>query len=319
MEQLDQLDLNILRELQKNSRITYRALGKKVNSSGNTVKTRVDKMLQAGVIRNFISLVDPRLFQYNIAFLLIPGFDINDKSEAGTTFTNIISLAGEPYYQISCMGQVSVCNILIKGDNEAVQRKIDLLKKSLPKSSRVLGVYKANDVNQATHEELSLNDTDSELMYHLVQDPRSKVDELAQKLGITSKSIKRKSNKLTANRVMQFSIVYRPNAIQGYIPFHILIDLHDSEQQALKLLDNIRERFGENFFFEPIVNSSIIILNLYSTTIYRLDEIYRKIKDLYKLKRAELFIPNNVVISQRWLLDELKSRLDRRIAHQIAE
>ncbi len=315
MEQLDQFDLRILTELQKNSRLTYRTLGKKVNSSGNTVKTRVDRMLKAGVIKNFISLVDPRLFQYNIAFLLIPGFDINDKSEAGTTFNNIINLAGEPYYQISCIGQVSVCNILIKGDNDVVERRIDILKKSLPKSSRVLGVYKANDVNQNTNERLSLNKTDYELIYHLVQDPRSKVDELAQKIGITSKSIKRKSSKLIADKVVQFSIVYRPNAIQGYITFHILIDLQDSGQHTLKLLDDMRGRFGEDFFFEPIINSNIIILNLYSTTIYRLDEIYRKIKDLYKLSKAELFIPNNVVISQRWLIDELKSKLEKRIIH----
>ena len=52
---------------------TVWSIGEKVNGSGNTVKARIDKMFQTGVINKFVTLADPKLFHYNIAFLLIPG------------------------------------------------------------------------------------------------------------------------------------------------------------------------------------------------------------------------------------------------------
>ena len=94
---------------------------------------------------------------------------------------------------------------------------------------------------------------------------------------------------------MQFGIVYRPSVIHGYFPFHILVDLpHNS--RALKLMDDMQERFGNSYFFQPIMNSNVILLNLYTTSIYELDEIYRKIKGLYKFQHEELFVQKDMTI-----------------------
>ncbi len=56
---LDMLDIGIVKELQANSRISYRQLAKKFNVSVTTVSERVGRMVGNGLIRSFTIIVDP--------------------------------------------------------------------------------------------------------------------------------------------------------------------------------------------------------------------------------------------------------------------
>lgn len=54
----DEIDLRILAALQKDGRMDGQALAREVNLSRTPVSARVDKLLEAGVIRRFTALVD---------------------------------------------------------------------------------------------------------------------------------------------------------------------------------------------------------------------------------------------------------------------
>lgn len=56
---LTKIDLHILKELQKDGRITYSALGDKVGLSTSPCMERVKKMERAGVIRGYSAQVKP--------------------------------------------------------------------------------------------------------------------------------------------------------------------------------------------------------------------------------------------------------------------
>ncbi|MCW8194723.1 winged helix-turn-helix transcriptional regulator [Proteobacteria bacterium 005FR1] len=56
--QLTRIDLHILRELQRDGRITYSALGEKVGLSTSPCMERVKKMERAGIIRGYSAQVD---------------------------------------------------------------------------------------------------------------------------------------------------------------------------------------------------------------------------------------------------------------------
>ncbi|MCY1691414.1 Lrp/AsnC family transcriptional regulator [Exiguobacterium sp. SL14] len=55
---LDQTDYKILKELNQNSRITMRELGERVHLTGQAVATRVKKLEESHVIRNYSIVVD---------------------------------------------------------------------------------------------------------------------------------------------------------------------------------------------------------------------------------------------------------------------
>lgn len=58
VDRLDNTDERILNELTENARATFAEIGEKVNLSAPAVKRRVDRMLDAGVIRGFTTIID---------------------------------------------------------------------------------------------------------------------------------------------------------------------------------------------------------------------------------------------------------------------
>jgi len=56
---LDSIDVEIIRMLQEDGRMMYKDIGKKLGVSIPTVKSRIDKLIQLGVIRKFTAIVDP--------------------------------------------------------------------------------------------------------------------------------------------------------------------------------------------------------------------------------------------------------------------
>ncbi|MHA2429580.1 MAG: Lrp/AsnC family transcriptional regulator [Promethearchaeota archaeon] len=57
---IDDLNMNILKEYQKDASVSYRTLAKKIGIPPSTVFSRIKQMKKAGVIRGIIPLVDPK-------------------------------------------------------------------------------------------------------------------------------------------------------------------------------------------------------------------------------------------------------------------
>lgn len=67
----DQTDVNILRELQLNSRLSNKALGDRVHLSAPAVAERVRRMEEAGVIKGYTLDVDPAAMGYPVIASII--------------------------------------------------------------------------------------------------------------------------------------------------------------------------------------------------------------------------------------------------------
>jgi len=59
---MDKIDLNILRELQQNARITNQELSERVNLSPTPCLRRVKMLEEAGIIKGYSAIVDPETY-----------------------------------------------------------------------------------------------------------------------------------------------------------------------------------------------------------------------------------------------------------------
>jgi len=75
-------DIDIIQELKKNSRISYNKIAEKFSVTEATVRKRVKKMINKGVIRKFTIDVDPRKIGYKIEAMI--GFDIKEEHYTST-------------------------------------------------------------------------------------------------------------------------------------------------------------------------------------------------------------------------------------------
>ncbi len=63
MEALDNIDKNILRELQKNGRISFAELSRKVGLSATPCVERIKRLERDGAIRGYTALINPHYLQ----------------------------------------------------------------------------------------------------------------------------------------------------------------------------------------------------------------------------------------------------------------
>jgi Lrp/AsnC family transcriptional regulator for asnA, asnC and gidA len=80
--ELDDADHKILRELQRDARISFKTIAQKVGVSEATVFVRVRKMRERGVIRGFSAIVDPKALGKDLTAIVL--VRANPKAFPGT-------------------------------------------------------------------------------------------------------------------------------------------------------------------------------------------------------------------------------------------
>src|SRR5258708_294010 len=67
----DSIDFKILKTLAADSRIPFRRIGLELDLTTNTVKSRIDRMVSAGIIQAFTTKVNPAILGFKSSWLLV--------------------------------------------------------------------------------------------------------------------------------------------------------------------------------------------------------------------------------------------------------
>jgi len=285
---LDNLDIKILSRLLNNCRESDRQIGKDLGISGSSVRSRIKKMEIVKIIENFTVKVDPPVLGLGVVYMVVSGQNIKE-------ILDQMNLVGKPFFVVPCIGSVTVCGIVVK---ENLKEKIELAKK-LMKNIRILSIFEAEspDFNS------NLTKTDLEILEHLLKDPRQKIESISKNTNLSTKTITRCIEKLNENEAIQFTLVYDPTKIDGFIPHAILAWIDGDLKKTLR---TIEKSFSESFLQIPFIAKNQIVLFMYSKDIYSMDDLTQKIRDVHNVKSADLFIPKKIIFFNEWLKMKIK-------------
>jgi len=79
---IDKLDLDIIKHLQQDARLSFRELGRKLGIPHTTVFTRAERLLNRGIIKNFSAILHPHDLGLQIGFILVDAPPSRSKSIA---------------------------------------------------------------------------------------------------------------------------------------------------------------------------------------------------------------------------------------------
>ena len=268
--------MKILSSLLNNCRESDRQIGKKFGISGGAVGSRINKMVKSGLIENFCMKVEPPVLGQNIVYIVVSGQDIEKIMKQ-------VKLVGLPLVIVPCVGGTTVCGIVVKED---VEQKIELLK-NLMNDVRILLIFEAGS------EEIDFNitKTDLQVLNELIDDPRQKIEKLSNKTELSTKTINRILEKFEENDSIQFTLVYDPSKIEGYIPYAVLSVVNGDIKTILK---NLEKQFADSFMMIPFLAKNQIVLFLYSENIFQMDEMTEKIRQVDGILSTDLFIPKKI-------------------------
>jgi len=285
---LDNLDIKILSRLLNNCRESDRQIGKELGISGGAVRARIRKMENSRIIEKFTIRIEPPVLNYGVLYFVVTGQDMQEILEQ-------VSLVGEPFFVVPCVGGITVCSIVVK-DN--FDQKIELAKKIM-KDVRVLSIFEAENPGYLSN----LTKTDLIIIEKLLDNPREKIEVIAKKTNLSTKTVTRCIEKLQENEGIQFTLIYDPTKIQGFIPYAILTWIKGNLKETLSKID---EKFAESYMQLPFLAKNQIVLFMYSNDIFEMDSITQKVRNTENIQTADLFIPRKITFLQKWLENSIQ-------------
>ncbi|QLH11950.1 AsnC family transcriptional regulator [Nitrosarchaeum sp. AC2] len=280
---MDNLDIKILSRLLNNCRESDRQIGKELGISGGAIRARIKKMQESKIIEKFTIKVEPPILGLGVLYIVVSGQNIKDILEQ-------IRLVGEPFFVVPCVGGITVCSIVIK---ENLQQKIELANK-LMKDVRVLSIFEAESPGYSSN----LTKTDLEILEYLIKEPRQKIEKIAKEMSMSTKTVTRCIDKLQKNNGIQFTLIYNPRKIEGFISHAILAWIDGNLKETL---DKMNDKLSESFMQIPFIAKNQIVLFMYSHDIFEMDELTKIVRNMNGVKSADLFIPKEISFPMKWL------------------
>ena len=209
---------------------------------------------------------------------------------------------------VPCVGGITVCGVAVYGDDNnssgQMGRKADLARE-LMRDVRILSIFEAggqirdprcNDCGN------NMTRTDMEVLRMLAESPRGRTDEMAEKMGVSAKTVARCRDKLYAMPDVQFTLTYDPQKLKGYIPYAVLAWTKGLPADALPRLD---AEFSKYYLQPPFIAESQAVLFMYCKTIYEMDAITQRVRESPQVSSADLFIPKKISLYDQWLRDAI--------------
>ena len=301
LNKTDNLDVKILSHLLNNCRESDRQIGQKIGLSGVAVKSRINKMIKSKLIENFTLKIEPHLLGYNVIYLVTTGQDVNE-------IVKQVKLVGEPFFVVPCVGGISACGIVVRGE---VDQKIAIIN-NLLKDVRVLNIFEAEDAGI----ESNLTQTDLDVIEQLLKNPRDLIDIISKKTKLSSKTVMRSIEKLQNNPAFQFTITYDPSKIKPYISHAVLCVVNGNIENLLKTL---KKQFEDHFMQIPFIAKNQIALFLYSEDIFEMDEMVQRASSVENVVAVENFMPKKISLPHDWIMNGIKENRKSEKLHLLRE
>ncbi|MHA1897879.1 MAG: AsnC family transcriptional regulator [Promethearchaeota archaeon] len=279
---MDEADLKILEILNENSRIPYEDIGKRINLTGNAIRTRVVKMIKEGVIESFVFKVHPDIFGIKTCYAV---FECGKDLELSEKLNK--KLGDDPRYGeiITSLDGTLIVRVYGIGQEELNVAVEDLKKK--------MKNYKLSIIIQRYTlplDQPKLNSPLLRVMGALIEDVRIPVSKLAEKCHMTSKSAKWYLSQIKNQNLGRFSINTQPYKITNRIFVNIFISKKIDYINFASLFNLLKTDLKKVIFHDYLlVNPSGLYLEVTAESIGEIDEIERKVlnflKDQYYYKK----------------------------------
>ncbi|MBY8980005.1 MAG: winged helix-turn-helix transcriptional regulator, partial [Candidatus Lokiarchaeota archaeon] len=204
---MDEIDLKISKLLMANSRTPYKQLADNFHISVNSIHKRVKSLVQQGVIQHFKARLGIANFP-NISNIVMFGVpNVKDKKL-------LLEQLGENefIYNISrASGNKFYIHAYIRNINE-----LDALVTFIRKTGKISELTVGIDRNMPSiliRDKLNLSNLDYLIVNSLKNNSRKTISDVAEEVGASTKTIRRRLDRLIKNFLIEFQIDWFPTII----------------------------------------------------------------------------------------------------------
>ena len=287
LDLMDSLDKLILVELSANCRISYSVLARKAKVSPNTIKNRVQNLVDQKIILGFVTQVNPALLNLSTA---IVSFRFIDRSPE----TLIDQIGNLP--SISAVGgsfDSGFAIALYRDNEELAQLSDDFHSIGNLTEIEILPILMPLTVNisKPTDSLESIQPIDWLILYHLRTNGRIPLSQLTRKTEISVKTIKKRLDSLLKRNLISQTILMNPGAISKGLMVIFALNIPQITRKTRHSIEKIlRDNFEDNFWVTwQVADRPMLLLGFQAVNVSEVKNIQ---KNLLKL------VPNSTMMKQ---------------------
>jgi DNA-binding Lrp family transcriptional regulator len=215
---VDKADVILCQTLLLNSRIPYRELAEKLDLSVTAVHNRIQAMIDMGIIRRFIAR--PSIFAQNAIHILITG---NTKADNIRQLTPNLQKHGTIYWLAVGGGNVLYIGAYLRNISE-LEDLVSFVRENAQMPEPTVGITRSplpTNLKSAKLE-TDLCELDYKIIRSLKMDSRKPVADIAEEIGVSAKTVRRRLDRMIKNFLIELSIEWFPDASNDIISaFHV--------------------------------------------------------------------------------------------------
>lgn len=199
---MDEVDVALSRMLMRNSRTPYSELGKELGLSPQMVHRRVQHLMDVDIIRGTYAALSFKAMQ--AMWVIVHGWSrANSMDEAARELRNdhhvaIMQVASGNYVYVH--GNVT--------DAVSLAELVSSVQRSAKLSEPQVGIVHTPPLDHS-----GLSGMDLRIIKALANDTRRPVNEIAEELGTTAKTVRRRLDRLMEEDLVQLSINWQPDTM----------------------------------------------------------------------------------------------------------
>lgn len=245
---MDEIDFTISMMLMWDSRISYQELAKTFNMSVNSIHKRVKAMVNIGIIKKFVTQLNYPAFKPIPSNLVLFG-DSKAKNVQGL----IEKLgANENIYTVSQQsGNLFIIHAIIRKLSD-LEPLVSFVKQTAEIPELKVGLESTEMPSESDSEmkrEVKLSNTDFLIVNALKDNSRKSIVEIAEEIGISTKTIRRHLDWLIENHLILFTIYWYPDKCSEVTAMIILVIKPSIKVDKTKIIEALRDNIGNRILF----------------------------------------------------------------------
>lgn len=298
---MDEVDIDIVIKLAQNSRMSFRDLADMLDLSVNAVHKRVQILQELGILNRFQASVSLRVFRPVV--VLVCGV-----SQSLHLDETVDELGKDPrIFKVIMAGGNMVYVHALLHDLSELQDTLDFIRKCGQVSNPSFGFF------QLPEEDLPpLTTMDFRIVNSLRNDARKAVSDVAEELGVSTKTVRRRLSRLENEGLIHLTIDFVPTASSDIITIlHVKIPNAEDRKSCVPVLWNgCRPNvIGLSYLFDP---HDILYCTLWTKNMRDMMRIVEKIQDDERVEAVMLNIFYNQRTFETWMDELIRERAKAR-------
>jgi DNA-binding Lrp family transcriptional regulator len=307
---MDEIDIRLIQVLMMNARTPYRELASELSISLQSVHRRIQMMMESGVIKGFTASVSP-------SYLGAVAIDVIGRSNATDIDEVVRRLGASEFTKDILLGAGNYVTIpaLLKR-NSNLEPYLQFLIDNGQLSDVWMGMESFGFAGKRRVEDEAesgdLTPLDFRIVNSLRADSRKPVNQVADEVGVSSKTVARRLDRMIEERKISLYIKWYPGMTSGVISF-LLIHLKqgaDKKALAVRLTNRYSPRivFLRSYSNHPDVFGAIS----WTPTPVQQNELTNELTKEDTVKNVVPFVLLRKFEFQTWVDDLISSKAARR-------